>query len=648
MDRQERRGGASALDLSSSGVLPEGESLRLALDAAEMGWWHWELTTGEIAGDARSKALLGQSPATETSYAQFLALVHPEDRSHLETEIARGVARPGDYQSEFRVVGPEGSVRWLLVKGRSIADEQGKPTRLIGVMQDITRRKTAEESLHRYELLANYGGDIVLFLRRNDGRILEANVAATQAYGYRREELLALSIHDLRAAEVQGQTADLMAQIDARDTLFETVHRRKDGSTFPVEVSSRSAVVGGTLTHVSVVRDITKRKQVEERLRQSETDLNRAQAVAQTGSWRMDMRQNQLHWSDETYRIFGIPLATPLTYEAFLAAVHPEDRDRVDQAWKASLAGRPYDVEHRIVVGDSVKWVREKAEPEFDHEGTLIGGFGTVQEITERKRTEEALRQAREELERRVAERTAALARANAELRALNTALEQRAELLQSLAARLTQAEERERRRLAKVLHDHLQQLLAAARIRLGSLRRRSRDESLLPIVQEIDDLLNQSIDESRTLTVELSPPVLYDRGLAAGLQWLAERTLEKYDLRVDVEAEPDAEPANENLRVFLFQAVRELLFNVVKHAQATEAHVRLTKTADQMLSVEVADDGVGCNVAAGDRGSSGGFGLFSIRERLELQGGRMEIQSRPGEGTRGIVVIPPSTPSRT
>ena len=134
--------------------------------------------------------------------------------------------------------------------------------------------------------------------------------------------------------------------------------------------------------------DITERKRAEQTIRQTIEDLNRAQAVAQIGSWRLDVQRNELVWSDETHRMFGIPMDTPLTYETFLASVHPDDRDAVDRAWMAALHGEPYDIEHRIVVGEQEKWVREQAELEFDEQGNLRGGFGTVQDITAWKRAE--------------------------------------------------------------------------------------------------------------------------------------------------------------------------------------------------------------------------------------------------------------------
>ncbi len=129
----------------------------------------------------------------------------------------------------------------------------------------------------------------------------------------------------------------------------------------------------------------------EHALRESREDLAHAQAVAHIGSWRLDVRLNKLSWSDENFRIFGIPKTESLTYETFLAAVHPEDREYVDRMWNAALRGEPYDIEHRIIADDVIKWIREVAELEFDQHGTLLGGFGTSQDITLRKWTEEAL-----------------------------------------------------------------------------------------------------------------------------------------------------------------------------------------------------------------------------------------------------------------
>lgn len=126
----------------------------------------------------------------------------------------------------------------------------------------------------------------------------------------------------------------------------------------------------------------------EESLRENREDLNRAQAVARTGSWRLNVLKNRLWWSDEAHRIFGISPSDPMSYETFLETIHPDDREYVDREWKAGLNGAPYDIEHRIIAHGNVKWVREKAELEFDGSGQLLGGFGTTQDITDIKQAE--------------------------------------------------------------------------------------------------------------------------------------------------------------------------------------------------------------------------------------------------------------------
>ena len=157
----------------------------------------------------------------------------------------------------------------------------------------------------------------------------------------------------------------------------------------------------GTVQRIlGLLLDITDRKLAEEALRQSREDLDRAQAVAQIGWWRLDTRQNVLTWSDENHRMFGVPKGTPMTYETFLGTVHPDDRQYVDTQWNAGLRGAPYDLEHRIVVDGQIKWVREKAYLEFDAAGALLGGFGIAQDITARKQAEEALRAKHDELAR--------------------------------------------------------------------------------------------------------------------------------------------------------------------------------------------------------------------------------------------------------
>ncbi|MGZ5051458.1 MAG: PAS domain S-box protein [Methylobacter sp.] len=152
---------------------------------------------------------------------------------------------------------------------------------------------------------------------------------------------------------------------------------------------------GQTIGLGTVSTHITRRKQIEEALRDSQRDLNYAQKVAHIGSWRLNVHDNILEWSDENYRIFGAIPGTPQTYESFLEIVHPNDREQVDNAWKEALNGKPYDISHRIIADGKIKWVREQAELEFDEHGALLGGFGTTEDITRIKNAQDALQHER-------------------------------------------------------------------------------------------------------------------------------------------------------------------------------------------------------------------------------------------------------------
>jgi PAS domain S-box-containing protein len=160
-------------------------------------------------------------------------------------------------------------------------------------------------------------------------------------------------------------------------------------------VTSRGEAERDAGGHVVLVRgtihDVTEHKRAEDALRESEANLKKAQAIAHIGSWHLDVTHDRLTWSDEVFRIFGVTPDRPLTYESFLASIHPADRNAVINAWAAAMRGAPYDIEHRIVVDGSVKWVRERAEVEFDSDGRAVKGIGTVQDITERKRAQQEL-----------------------------------------------------------------------------------------------------------------------------------------------------------------------------------------------------------------------------------------------------------------
>jgi PAS domain S-box-containing protein len=218
-------------------------------------------------------------------------------------------------------------------------------------------------------------------------------------------------------------------------------------------------------------------------------------------------------------------------------------------------------------------------------------------------------------------------------------------ERVRAMSAELMLAEERERRRIATVLHDAVGQTLALAKLKVESMREQQQQSQqsangLPGRLAEVYGLIDYAVQHTRTLTNELSPPVLYELGLEAALQWLADRAREQHGLTAEFEDDGQPKPVGPEVRTVLFQAARELLVNVAKHARATRCQVSIRRAGND-IEIRVEDDGSGFDPAAAGGGGTGGFGLFNVRERITRLGGAVRIDSQPGEGTRVTLAVP-------
>ncbi len=368
--------------------------------------------------------------------------------------------------------------------------------------------------------------------------------------------------------------------------------------------------------------DITERKQTEAALRESEERLRLAMAAAHMGAWEMDLQRGAIVWDARQAEIFGRSGQTvPKTVEDFYMLVHPEDVDRIKHATEAANQSGHFSEEFRIVGGDAaVRWIAGHGVIVTDAAGQPARMVGVNYDITDSKASQARLEQFAEELERQVSERTRELMSSQGQLRAL--------------ATELNLAEQRERKRIAAEMHDHLAQMLVLVRLKLGQAKQGPVHRSL-EMIKQAEDVVNDALTYTRNLVAELSPPVLHEFGLFAALRWLGEQ-MQRYQLHVSVQIN-----CQEDLRlpddqeVLLFQSVRELLMNAVKHAVAKQAFV-LAEEREGYLQIVIKDQGVGFDLLAMATQQpsplSSKFGLFSIRERMNAMGGRLELHSAPGK----------------
>jgi PAS domain S-box-containing protein len=572
-------------------------------------------------------ARTGQGPATEEQLRQLGSALAPwleSSRSALPPAIPHPL-REGRAHLAVLPIGYEGECG-VLVAGSSRDNFPTDADHLllsVGSNQAavVLQQQRAEAALREsHERIQTILGSITdsFFALDNDWRFTEVNRKAERLFGKSRDQLLGRILWELFPQTVGFE-------------FYQQFHKAVAEQT-PVHFEAPSRVVPGlwleahaypSAEGLSVyLRDITERKQAEQALRERQADLNRAQAVAQTGSWRLDVRRNELHWSDEVHRIFGIPDGTALTYETFLAAIHPDDRDFVDKSWKAALRGEPYDVEHRIVVGNKVKWVRERANLEFDKQGGLLGGFGTVQDITERKQAEEELRQAKEAAEAANRAKSEFLANMSHEIRTPMHGITGMTEL--ALETDLT-PEQREYLTLVK-----------------GSA------DSLLAIINSILDF---SKIEAGKLELDHIPFQLR-QVLGDTMATLALRAHQK-GLELAISIAPDVPDALVGDPVRLRQVVVNLVGNAIKFTEQGEVVVGVEAVERREEAVElhvaVRDTGIGISADMQKRifepftqvdssltkkYEGTGLGLAISFRLVELMGGRLTFESEVGRGS--------------
>jgi PAS domain S-box-containing protein len=487
--------------------------------------------------------------------------------------------------------------------------------------------------------------DDAIISKNLSGIIQTWNKSAERIFGYTAKEAIGQPMLLIIPPALHNEEKTILARLGRGERIdhYETLQRRKDGRLIDVSLTvspvrdAHGAIIGAS----KIARDITEQKQAQRALHESEerwrvTLESIGDAVVATDAAGVVTFANavavELLGRPKT-EIIGRPLA-----EGF-KIVNEQTRRAVDNpVARVSREGFVVGLANHTVIlrsdGTEVP-IDDSAAPIRDHEGRLAGVVFVFRDISEKKQSQSQLQLWNAELEARVRERTREVVYSQERLRAL--------------ASQLNLTEQRERRRLAANLHDYLAQLLALARMKLGQSTQRLNEDpaGVKSALKELDDLLDQSLDYTRTLMAQLSPAALHDLGIIPALHWLAEKMVQQA-LKVDVLVLTEERPHfSDNQSDLLFQAVRELLTNVARHAGVQTAVVSVDKQDRNTWLITVQDRGVGFDVGSVHYNPSGEhFGLFSIQERMEAMSGWCRIDSTPGQGTKvelGLPITPPA-----
>ncbi len=640
-DITERKGNEEARRKSEEGfrALAEASSevlYRMSPDWSEMRQLH-------------SRGFLAD---TESSSREWLRkYIHPDDRPYVTSAVKEAIENKSVFELEHRVRIEDGSLGWTFSRAVPVLYANGEIVEWFGAASDITERKKSEKALREsealYRAVARNFPDGAIYVFDHDLRFRLADGRAMENLGFRREELEGKTIREA----IDEQTFSILEKRYPRVLAGESLHYETElkGRVFSSDYVPIRDESGNVTAGMVVSQDITERKRTEEALRQALAEAEESRRMLEALMAYAPVGITVAH-ADGTIRLvsdFGERMTKRSRESLYKESLGPHAKNwgiylpdgrtpageedlPLLRAVKHGEVTRNKELSFRHPDGTLVP-ILASAGPIFDSEGRIAGGINVWVDIAARKRSEEKLRLLNQTLERKVAERTAV-----AETRALQ---------LQQLALELSNAEDRERKQIALVLHDDLQQYLAAVRFHLQALSPERPGERTREQVRQIEKLIDESIRRCRSLSHELSPPILHQSGFLAALEWLAEDTKAKHGFNVALQIRKEAEPESPALASMMFRSVRELLFNSVKHSGGDAAVVEAGVEGDTVF-VRVEDKGKGCDPGLFSNDNAirmAGFGLFSIRERITFVGGRCEIESAPGKGCRITLRIPKS-----
>ncbi len=589
-------------------------------------------------------------------------VTHPDDLEKVSNALSQWSSLQRTFiQHEKRYLTRTGAISWAQVTvSVGTTDEDGNPV-AVAQIEDINDRKRAEEALRESEeqnreILdkSPIGIAVVDHFPEASGnrtKRLFANNALARMFGY--STLDALYEMDIHKSWVDPRKLEEARAIigSGRDLIdFEGVRYRSDGSEWWVSINSRPVRFNGQTCTMLWHFDVTERRNAEEELRKSQDLLLEAQRMAKLGSWELNHVTGMLTWSDEIYRMFAIdPEQFGASYEAFLNAIHPEDKEAVNKAYSDSLTHRsPYNIDHRLLMPDGrIKWVQERCRTVFGKDGSPLLSFGTVQDVTGRHEAERKIEQLNESLERRVEERTKALEEAQAEL--------VRNERLATLG------------KLSATVSHELRNPLGTISASVFSLAKKVRDRGIdieRPLgriernIERCSLIIDEMLDYARSRPPELALVKVDD--------WL-KSVLSEYEVPAGINLSTDLNAPNQVLALDA-ERMRRAITNLIDNARHAVLEVDTSSNRDKSiilasrlthtdLEITISDTGPGMSSDILDhifeplystKSFGVGLGLSIVKQIVEAHAGTLKIKSDPDLGTEAVLCLPLQYPSNS
>jgi len=581
------------------------ERLRLAQAAARIGTFERDVRTGTVTWSAEVDRMYGLSLSAfdGTTTAYFENLVHPGDRERVVRLNDEAMKTGQPTKAEWRVVWPDGSIHWIAAAWQVFMDESGLPARLIGVNADVTDRKLAEDRLREYERAVEGSGEMIAvvdreyrFLIANRTFLKMRNMTREQVLGHFAYEILDKDFFETVAKPKLDQCfGGQVIRYETKYTYPELGERDLLVSYFPIEDAS------GIDGAVSIVHDITDRKRSEESLRESE---QRFRLAAQTGkmySFEWDVTADVVVRSPGRVKVLGATEALRFSHHSFVGTIHPDDRSRfIDTIATLTPENPTAEVIYRVRGSDgALAWLKSSGRGFFDSQGKLLRVIGMAADITDLKRAEESLA---------------------------------------DMTRKLIRAQEQERARIGRELHDDINQRLAMLSVELEQLQ--DNPSALQPRVQELRNQMAEISDDVQALSHDLHSSKLEYLGVVAGIRSWCKEFSQRYKMEIDFRSDiSGVVPAEVGLS--LLRVVQEACHNAMKHSGVRRIEVRLREESNEIHLV-VTDAGKGFDLE--ESVTDKGLGLTSMRERIRLMNGTIAINSKPTAGTTIDVRVPLET----